>query len=251
VQGIPSFVPKEVYQRWNTYYLNVYAPRLVHADGRDSVSTCLLDPRSYLRAPLLDDPYYARFLSVTGGRVLDIGCGDGTWSSPLAEMGNEIFNVDTSLLALLRLAERKRPNMHPVLADALSLPFPDNFFDAALCIFVIEHLPRSAGILLLSEARRVLRPGASMILSTDSKFYYRVARPVLELLRQHRLRKDDPTHLNLMTPGEVRRLIQESGLYIEEEELCYIGQRMRAAMPRRMSEIFLTNLIIEKCKATK
>jgi len=53
-----------------------------------------------------------------------------------------------------------------VEGSALKLPFSDSTFDAAVFFEVIEHLPRRSEPAALAEIRRVLRPGAALLLST-------------------------------------------------------------------------------------
>jgi len=48
--------------------------------------------------------------------------------------------------------------------DAMNLEFPDNFWDATLCIEVLEHVPNPQKV--VDELRRVTKMGGSVILST-------------------------------------------------------------------------------------
>jgi len=58
---------------------------------------------------------------------------------------------------------RPSPNVD-IVADAHSIPLPDNQFDVVLCTEVLEHLhtPQKA----IDEMRRVLKPGGALILTT-------------------------------------------------------------------------------------
>ncbi|HEX4187707.1 MAG TPA: methyltransferase domain-containing protein, partial [Solirubrobacteraceae bacterium] len=62
-----------------------------------------------------------------------------------------------------------------VFMDATkAFPFPSGSFDAVQCEHVIEHVAHEAGIAMLTECRRVLRPGGVL----------RIATPNLELVRR-------------------------------------------------------------------
>jgi SAM-dependent methyltransferase len=62
-------------------------------------------------------------------------------------------------------------------------PLPPASFDAVQCEHVIEHIPYAAGQVMLTEIRRVLRPGATL----------RIATPNLDLVaRLIRGTEDDP-----------------------------------------------------------
>jgi ubiquinone/menaquinone biosynthesis C-methylase UbiE len=94
-------------------------------------------------------------------RVLDVGCGTGILVGPLTRTlapGATVVELD---LAEQMLRENLRA--HPgtrvaaVCADAMSLPFPSESFDAVLCFGVLPHLGASDSV--IGELLRVLRPG--------------------------------------------------------------------------------------------
>jgi demethylmenaquinone methyltransferase/2-methoxy-6-polyprenyl-1,4-benzoquinol methylase len=63
---------------------------------------------------------------------------------------------------MLRLGRGKSSRLAPVNADALSLPFPDHTFDGAMVGWGVRNLmDLDAG---LSEAARVLKPGARLVI---------------------------------------------------------------------------------------
>ena len=83
-------------------------------------------------------------------RVLDVGCGLGSYGRTLltdgyAWMGAEVDDADCAELTRLGL-----PHRH---VDGRSLPFADASFDAALCLEVLEHLDDPATV--LREIHRV------------------------------------------------------------------------------------------------
>jgi SAM-dependent methyltransferase len=87
---------------------------------------------------------------VAGGRVLDLGAGTGVAGrAALAAGARSVVSAD-SALGMLR---RCKAGLHPVAADATTLPFRDGCFDLVLAAFCLGHLDRPlAG---LREARRV------------------------------------------------------------------------------------------------
>jgi ubiquinone/menaquinone biosynthesis C-methylase UbiE len=95
-----------------------------------------------------------------GMRVLDLACGPGTLSRPLAQKvrpGGEVVGVDLApgMIELARAAET--PNARFEVMDIEQLSFADASFDAAACGHGIQFVPELA--VALREARRVLRPG--------------------------------------------------------------------------------------------
>jgi arsenite methyltransferase len=103
-----------------------------------------------------------------GERVLDIGSGPGFLATEMAaEVGAEgrVDGVDVSE-AMLALARRRGAAVHYAIGDALSLPFAEESFDAAVTTQVYEYVADIPAA--LAEARRVLRTGGRLlILDTD------------------------------------------------------------------------------------
>jgi ubiquinone/menaquinone biosynthesis C-methylase UbiE len=56
------------------------------------------------------------------------------------------------------------PNVTFLCADATALPFEDNSFDAITMFDLLEHVPDDAKA--IAEAKRVLRPGGYLLVST-------------------------------------------------------------------------------------
>jgi ubiquinone/menaquinone biosynthesis C-methylase UbiE len=99
------------------------------------------------------------------GRVLDLGAGTGRIGEAFIEAGDAYIGVDASARMLARFADKvaNRGGAIPALAqaDGQALPFPPATFDAVLLIQVISGTSGWRGI--LSEARRVLRPGGGLV----------------------------------------------------------------------------------------
>jgi ubiquinone/menaquinone biosynthesis C-methylase UbiE len=99
-------------------------------------------------------------------RVLDLGAGTGRIGEAFIAAGDAYIGVDASARMLARFAGKvaSRGEAVPelVLADGQALPFPSAAFDAVLMVQVLGGTPGWRGI--LSEARRVLRPGGGLVL---------------------------------------------------------------------------------------
>lgn len=86
-------------------------------------------------------------------RVLDCGCGNGVSVDLLSDAGYEAWGNDLSALRKWQWRERDR-KARLVVASALSLPFPDAYFDVVLSSGVIEHI----GVEETSVPRYAVRP---------------------------------------------------------------------------------------------
>jgi 2-polyprenyl-3-methyl-5-hydroxy-6-metoxy-1,4-benzoquinol methylase len=99
-----------------------------------------------------------------GDSVLDIGCGAGEFSAALREAGARPIGVDVAAEALRRAAERAPGADLRLWRDGEPLPLDDCSVDVVWAGEVIEHVPDVAP--WLSELRRVLRPGGTLLLTT-------------------------------------------------------------------------------------
>jgi ubiquinone/menaquinone biosynthesis C-methylase UbiE len=109
--------------------------------------------------------FLARFGLQSGQTVLDLGCGPGFWTLPLAELvggTGQVWALDASQELLDTLAARNPPPQ--VRLRRIELPtmdVPDAFVDLAWVAFVFHEVDPPER--LASELRRVLRPGARVV----------------------------------------------------------------------------------------
>lgn len=104
-----------------------------------------------------------------GKRVLDYGCGTGYGAARLAETAASVMAVDVSEEAVEYAREhwgRERLTFQRIHPDE-GLPFPDGSFDTVMSNQVIEHVPDA--VKYLSEIRRVLVPGGTLVLATPDR----------------------------------------------------------------------------------
>jgi len=90
-----------------------------------------------------------------GARVIDLGCGSGTFTALLARAGFDCVGLDISA-KLVAVGRRKHPQIEFVAGDIERLPFPAASFDGALLSGVVHHFPDPAPC--AAETFRLLRP---------------------------------------------------------------------------------------------
>jgi arsenite methyltransferase len=106
-----------------------------------------------------------------GERVLDVGAGPGLLAAAIAEATGSsglVCGIDVSepLLAAARRVCVHLSSVEFRHSDATQLPFPDQTFDAAVSVQVLEFVHDVDAA--LSEIHRVLRPGGrAVIVDTD------------------------------------------------------------------------------------
>jgi SAM-dependent methyltransferase len=101
-----------------------------------------------------------------GQKVLDVGCGIGTYVRRLRALGNEVVGIDISL-DRLKTGAKSVPNL--VASVGEHLPFADSSFDAVLLNEVIEHVQSDRRT--LEECLRVVRPGGHILIFAPNRLY--------------------------------------------------------------------------------
>jgi len=236
--GIPDFFSDE---EWDDLYVS---------DGGDhyaSEEPFQLVSWDYGYLPLRGDDDY--------GVVLDLGCGDGVFSSKIPDTSVS-YCVDVTESGLRRLQRRKKGSLVPLLASGYELPFEDNTFDTVLYIFVVEHLAPDNDLHMLQEIRRVLKDDGKLIYTTDTPFFDRYLVKWTNLLLRFKWVPQDHTsptgHINLITMEQSRQLVQRAGFTIEAEHPYYMGARFKLWMKlvnffrKRLSKYFCEDYLTSK-----
>jgi SAM-dependent methyltransferase len=96
-----------------------------------------------------------------GKRLLDVGCGSGTWLRATADLGAVAAGVDISQVAL-DACKRALPSAELHCGPAEQLPFSDREFDFISCLGALEHFLNPEAALL--EMIRVAKPNAGFLL---------------------------------------------------------------------------------------
>jgi hypothetical protein len=99
-------------------------------------------------------------LSLSGLRVLDIGCGDGSFVRFMTRQGAEATGLEISeeKLARARAAEPAGHEDYQV-GRGEALPFSGKLFDLVVFINSLHHVPVAVQDAAIGESARVLAPG--------------------------------------------------------------------------------------------
>lgn len=98
-----------------------------------------------------------------GGRLLDVGCGNGQRLSFLRSLGWTVTGTDVDARAV-RQAKAKGLEVHLGSLEVQQLP--DDFFDVITINHVIEHV--NEPLRLLEECRRILKPSGLLLVFTPN-----------------------------------------------------------------------------------
>lgn len=102
-----------------------------------------------------------------GHRILDIGCGTGTFAVAIKRRlpTVDVVGLDPDPKALDRCHRKARAAGVSIRFDqgfASALPYADASFDRVFSSLMFHHLPQDAKVATLCEVRRVLKPGGSL-----------------------------------------------------------------------------------------
>jgi 2-polyprenyl-3-methyl-5-hydroxy-6-metoxy-1,4-benzoquinol methylase len=151
------------------------------------------------------------------GRLLDVGCGNGSFLIQMKQLGWEVTGVEPDGEAVSVARENFRLNVFKGSLEEAE--FPDGHFDTITMNHVIEHVLDPIG--LLKECRRVLRPGGKLVVVTPN--IKSLGRRVFEDAWLH---WDPPRHLFLFSLETLRESAEQAGLVIQDLRTTAKGARV-------------------------
>lgn len=148
-------------------------------------------------------------------RVLDLGCGWGTFAFALAPVVREVVGVDFSEKSVELCRRRAREegvrNVTFQRADATETGLDSESFDVVVAADLFEHLDPEQTRAALDESARVLKRGGRLVVWTPHRGHF------LETLRNRTpLLRSDPTHVDYKSMERLRRLLLDRGFSIEK-----------------------------------
>lgn len=153
-------------------------------------------------------------LPFAGLRILDIGCGGGLLSEPMARLGADVVGADpaTRNIPVARLhAEQSGLTIDYRLTTAEDLAAAGEQFDVVLNMEVVEHVPNPQSF--LSACQTLLKPGGLMICSTlnrNAKSFGMAIVGAEWVMRW--LPKGTHDWKKFITPDELAEFIRKAGL---------------------------------------
>ncbi|HIN78174.1 MAG TPA: class I SAM-dependent methyltransferase [Gemmatimonadetes bacterium] len=149
-----------------------------------------------------------------GDRVIDVGCGWGTFSFALADRVAEVVGIDFSEKSVEicnhRLVKNPHQNLRFLCSDAGDTGLEGGTFDVAIAADIFEHLYPDDSEKVALEMHRLLKPGGHFSIWTPHRGH------VLEVMKNRNiLLKRDPSHVDYKSMASLKRLLIDAGFQIE------------------------------------
>ncbi len=174
----------------------------------------LLRAENALRAPWV----IATLVKKIGNKakVLDIGCGAGLLTNPMAKAGFDVTGIDISKASLQIATQFDKTNsVRYAQADAYELPFEEQTFEGVTAMDLLEHVEKPEKV--VREAARVLKPGGLFFFHTFNRTflsYLMVIKGVEWFV------KNTPKNMHVydlfIPPNDLKRWCTRQKLQIEE-----------------------------------
>jgi SAM-dependent methyltransferase len=107
-----------------------------------------------------------RHVRLEGARILDVGCGIGTYVKRFREFTPHVYGIDVSVK---RLQEGARAVPNLLAAKGERLPFRETSFDVLVFNEVIEHVEDDRKT--IEDALRVLQPGGHIVIYAPNRLF--------------------------------------------------------------------------------
>lgn len=152
--------------------------------------------------------------------VVDIACGEGYGSHILSSVAFNVtgIDIDADVVAYASKKYRKN-NLRYLQGSAARIPLDDHVADVVVSFETIEHHDQHEQ--MLSEIKRILKPGGLLIISTPDRKYYSDERNFKNQFHVKELTHDEFASLLRNYFGNISMLLQRiyhGSLIIPEEK---------------------------------
>ncbi len=171
---------------------------------------------------------------VLKGGVLDLGCGNGSYSKVLAETATQVWATDFSeeMVAVSKERLKSYEAIRVEQANCLDLSYEDGRFDAVVMVNLLHVIPEPE--LAIRESHRVLKPGGT--LTVVSFTAEGLAPDDLQKMVQRYLEQygQPPKSARSLTVDDAKALVKTAGFRIRDARL--IGAACKAVFVHAIRE---------------
>lgn len=176
--------------------------------GREKKSKDLF--KSILVSPFLSkyrEMYYRTIPFFDKGKVLDIGCGNGSYLAWLKELGWQVYGVEIDENSIK--VAREEYGIDIFCGDLLEANSPDNFFDCITMWHFLEHSHHPLQI--LRKTNRLLKQNGLAVISVPN-----INSLEAKLLKENSFLFDIPRHLYDFSPRTLTKMLGKTGFKVKK-----------------------------------
>lgn len=162
-------------------------------------------------------------LQKSSGKLLDVGCADGTTTFRISQISNKLTVVGVDLYKeSIDFAKKSYKGVEFIASDAHKLPFKNQSFDYVCAIEILEHLEDPE--LALKEINRVLKPKGILIIGqdTDSLLF----KTVWWFWEKWKGSIWKNSHISCVTPDVLIKRVKKSGFKVQKVMLVNLGMEV-------------------------
>jgi ubiquinone/menaquinone biosynthesis C-methylase UbiE len=138
-------------------------------------------------------------------KVLDAGCGPGTYAKELQKRSFGVEGVDLSR-KMIRLAKAKYPGIKFRVMDVRQLKYSARKFDAAIAAYIFQHLTDADATQALSELNRVLKNKGLLFIAVHQGRGGRIVKEPLDSSLK--------IYVRLYTREKISKLLEKAGFKV-------------------------------------
>lgn len=162
--------------------------------------------------------FIQRYISLSGRRLVDVGCGGGILTEALAKQGADAMGIDLSeelidIADLHGLESGITVHYQKISAEDLAEQQPESF-DHVTCMEMLEHVPDPGSI--INACAKLVKPGGMVFFSTlnrQPKAYLLAIVAAEHVLRM--LPKGTHNYKTFIKPSELTQSARAAGLTLQ------------------------------------
>jgi ubiquinone/menaquinone biosynthesis C-methylase UbiE len=197
----------------NKYYDNYWSTNRKTFSGSNQGYAPNL--RRWMTAELRDLPRTAP--------VLEVGCGDGSFTTDLADKFSSVTGIDISASQIADNQARLPKITFRQHDVSQRFPFADGTFEVVWCSEVLEHLFDPA--FALREMQRVLKPGGRLLVTVP--YHGRLKNILIALFNWDEHFVPSNPHIRFYSNRSLSRIVAAAGLRSIRIKTCGMGRPLR------------------------
>lgn len=149
--------------------------------------------------------------------ILELGCGEGAFTSKLIDIGDKIYAVDIAEMAINRAKNRYGDRVHFSLQDIRDLKFEPESFDLISAVEIIYYPPSTERGKIIDNLYNLLKRNGDIIFSAPILPGYIKYQEFIDLIsREFKILKIEPVTTNLFKLGGIIKrisILSKTGIY--------------------------------------